>query len=420
MGGAAVGGFLGRSTPEGGFGAANNFFLQQRMRQMQSAQFLQQMQLNQSNIVKNRAEAQHAAAQGAISRTGPSITVKDTDPDSPTFGKMIVKTQNPQTGEYDTTAGEAPDKVKNFKEISTNQGLGAFDQTNPQAGVIPLKMRGTPDGTAASNVASDTAGLSGDSASGPSRVAAGNHAPTKFNSGSPRTPGSPSASPTAIAATGGGVPLGPPNKTATPNAENDTFEYLTKPIAQGGKGLAPDRAWAQINADRRKPDASQSPTPTPQQERTLRNSFATREETALRQLQSEQEKDLDDLEKNSPLAEPGELEQKRTGIQAKYDQQRQAVHGRMVEEAAGLGIDLDTPMAKAAKPGMPRTAPGAAKTAAQGDTSQPQKGKVANTTDILAYAQKAGINSAEARKRFLAKGYRIVPTTGPAAASAHP
>jgi hypothetical protein len=68
--GAAVGGFMGRSHPGGGFGAANDYFQQQRLRQMQFAQFLQQQQLNQSTIAKNQAEAQWAQRRPLVTRTG--------------------------------------------------------------------------------------------------------------------------------------------------------------------------------------------------------------------------------------------------------------------------------------------------------------------------------------------------------------
>jgi hypothetical protein len=258
MHGALIGGFLGKSTPGGGFAAANNYYLQQRMRQMQMAQFMQQMMLNQSNITKNQAEAMHAARQGAVSRTGPSITVRDTDPNSPTFGKSIVKTQNVETGEYEP-AGEAPPKTPNFKEVPTDQGIVTYDPANPKAGAIPLTLAEKADAVLGDGT--------GQSASEPSQRAQGK-IPTRFDSGSPRVPGtgavsaSPSASPSTISATRGGgaqgVPLRPPTRATAPNAENETFNYLTKPIAQGGKGLSAGKAWAQINAARRGPDRAGS------------------------------------------------------------------------------------------------------------------------------------------------------------------
>src|SRR5437660_11330388 len=56
MHGAAIGGFEGKSTPGGGFAAANNFYQQQRMRQMMMENFYQQMQVHQSVIANNTAE----------------------------------------------------------------------------------------------------------------------------------------------------------------------------------------------------------------------------------------------------------------------------------------------------------------------------------------------------------------------------
>ena len=91
----------------------------------------------------------------------------------------------------------------------------------------------------------------------------------------------------------------------------------------------------------------------PQQERILRSQFATREESSLRQLQSEQEKDLDALENTGSGEFDPQFSQKQTTIKQKYDSLRQDLHGRMVQEAGSMGIDLESPMATKA----PRKAP---------------------------------------------------------------
>jgi hypothetical protein len=106
----------------------------------------------------------------------------------------------------------------------------------------------------------------------------------------------------------------------------------------------------------------------PQQERQLRSQFASREEQDLRQLQAQQEKDLDDLNKNE-FADPKDVATKQQAIQTKYDGQRQQVHSRMVQEAAGLGIDLDTPMS-GGKKGVPTKPSGSTGT----KNGAPQKG----------------------------------------------
>jgi len=205
MEGAAVGGFMGKSTPGGGFAAANNFYMQQRMRQMQMLQFQQQLQLQQSTIAKNQAEAQWAQRRPLVTRTGPTIKGKGPN------GEDIILSQNPNTGAYEPVEGITPAPAPS-KEVATDQGLVTYDPTNPQKGAVPLTL--APRVGSAADAKNDTSAGTAASASEPSQRTVGTKLPTQFDSGSPRVPnaGSPASSPDTINAMGSGrVPLRPPN-----------------------------------------------------------------------------------------------------------------------------------------------------------------------------------------------------------------
>src|SRR5262249_14972759 len=55
--GAVIGGFGGKSNPGGGFAAANEYFQNRRMMNLQMGQFAANMAKLQSEIAKNQAEA---------------------------------------------------------------------------------------------------------------------------------------------------------------------------------------------------------------------------------------------------------------------------------------------------------------------------------------------------------------------------
>ena len=279
LAGGAVGGFLGRSTPEGGFGAANNFFLTQRMNQMRMQELMRQLALSQSTIAKNQAETA-SYNRGGSTRIGQPVVGDNgnfwqTDPVTRELvdtGVKAPKKETPDQFEWDT------DEQGNKTGVLVNRS-NATARTVTVRG-IPTKPpgRGTPDGTAASNAEADINGLSGESASGPSRVAAGtagnlppgmfsgqSKLPTKFNSGSPRLPnGGAMPSPSAVAAmaaTGGASSNGSIPRTLTQtarprltSAETQTFNDLTMPVAQGGQGLSKEQAYTKIQAMRRGPD----------------------------------------------------------------------------------------------------------------------------------------------------------------------
>src|SRR5438046_1376564 len=172
------------------------------MHQMQMANFIQQMQLHQSVIAKNQAEAQWAQRRPLVTRTGPTIKGKDAQ------GNTIVLSQNPNSGVYEPVEGVTPESQT--KELSTDQGIVTYDPTNPQKGAVPLRM--------AQQASSAQREGSAESASEPSLRAQGTKVPTKFDSGSPRAAvsTSPGASPLAIQSSGG-VPLRPSNYS-TPRA----------------------------------------------------------------------------------------------------------------------------------------------------------------------------------------------------------
>jgi hypothetical protein len=96
----------------------------------------------------------------------------------------------------------------------------------------------------------------------------------------------------------------------------------------------------------------------PAHERTIRSGLVTREEEALWQLQSEQEKDITALN-NDPeyeLQDPKTRQARQAAIYRSYATLSMGVHARMVQEAAAFGIDLDTPMFKRNR-GVPTSPP---------------------------------------------------------------
>jgi hypothetical protein len=224
MEGATVGGFMGKSTPGGGFAAAHNMFMQRRMMDMQRYQMAANMMKLQSEVAKNQAEAQWNQRRPMVNRTGPVI--KGNGPD----GKPIFLTQDPQDGIYKPAEGITP-AAGNTKEINTDQGIVTYDPENPRAGALPLTMGGGPTVGSAADAKNDVTAGTAASASEPSERTKGGvprgmfggqpKAPSEFDSGSPRVPArgavstAPSASPGAIAASG--VPLHVPG-FSTPKA----------------------------------------------------------------------------------------------------------------------------------------------------------------------------------------------------------
>jgi len=123
-------------------------------------------------------------------------------------------------------------------------------------------------------------------------------------------------------------------------------------------------------------------------------------------------KELNALSKDvMAQSSPDDLAAKQQQIEEENADRKQALHQRIVDAASGQGIDMgQVPDYRAQldgggqasggqSNGAPRNAPGAN---AQGD-------KVATPMDVMAWAQKKGISSIEARKQFKARGYRLVP-----------
>lgn len=239
MEGATIGGFMGKTTPGGGFGAAQNMFMQRRLMQMQQNQFLINLMKMNSEIQKNQAEAQWAQRRPMVTRTAPAIKGYDES------GKPIFMQQNPQTGTFEPVEGIHPGGG-NTKEVNTDQGIVTYDPENPRAGALPLRMGGSDPGMqggnrpiprlpggptvgSAADAKNDTTAGTAESASEPSERTQGGGVPkgmfsgqgklpTRFDSGSPSRGAmsiAPSASPGAIAS--GGVPLHAPG-FSTPKA----------------------------------------------------------------------------------------------------------------------------------------------------------------------------------------------------------
>jgi hypothetical protein len=224
MQGATIGGFLGRSNPGGGFGAAQNLFMQHRLIQMQQNQFTLQLAKMQSEVAKNQAEAAHAAKQGALSRVGQPQFVQDYQGQGPGMLTQDVD------GNTNFTPGVTPAEKNSPVVKDTDQGEMSIDARNatatpitilnkrPGASSVPQTL--SPQVGNAAAAKNNPAEGSDESASEPSARAAGsgvpvsfgNKKPSAYDSGSPNLPArgaastAPSASPGAIQSSGNGIP----------------------------------------------------------------------------------------------------------------------------------------------------------------------------------------------------------------------
>jgi hypothetical protein len=348
----------GKATPGGGWNAAQNHFDRQRQLQMQYALMNRQLQNDQYRNMLEYARTQHTINQPYFTGRG-SQPIPGTNAN----GQRVLLARNPWTGDLEQVPDFGPD----------NNPKQTADQTtwDSDRGVIVDRTKGTfsvPSAATANENSGDngaetvktglpTGPLSQTQAGNIPKTAPGT-APSLQNTGNiPTTaPGSvsPAASPSAIrVGSGNSLPTLPPKQ------HGSAVDKLTQQTIDELRQQHPNWSNAQVlkavQEDRSTKD--NTGTITPQQERSLRSQFATREEASLRQLQSEQERDLDELTKNA-AGDSAFVDQKDVAaIQKKYDGLRQDLHGRMVEEAAGIGIDLTQPMV-GKKGALPRTAPG--------------------------------------------------------------
>ena len=206
MMGAAIGGLTGRSTPGGGFAGANQFFMNQRMRQMQISQFMMQQAHMQSEIAKNQAETQWAQRRPLLTRTANTVKGKDAS------GNDVYMSQNPNTGEWEPLQGVTPEgQEPDYQTVPTDKGIVKYDKRGI-APTVPLTLAEQTE----QNLKSGNA----ESAGEPSRRAQGPPLPLP---GGMQTPGqgSSTAAHPSPAAIQGSVPLQPFGKSA-PTASKPT------------------------------------------------------------------------------------------------------------------------------------------------------------------------------------------------------
>lgn len=252
--GAAIGGFTGRWHPGGGFGGANEFYQQQRMRQMMAMQFAMNQYKMQSELAKNAAETGFYNRRPGLTRTANTIKGRDA------AGNEIYMAQNPNTGRYEPVQGVTPES--SAKPMMTDKGLVSVSGNT----AVPITL-----GDAASDIASRT----GESAGAPSKAAQADESglipPYEIGAPTPgvKTEGSPSQSPMGIVASGSssGVPLHPsgygkPKPTAVTSRDangNETTNLIDEnpnsptfgKMLKGGVGSRaplPDRTAGRNNA----------------------------------------------------------------------------------------------------------------------------------------------------------------------------
>lgn len=370
--GAAVGGFSGKGHPGGGFGAAQDFYTAQRNRQLQQAML--QHTLNNDQF-KNALEA--ARTQHEINRPNfPRTTF--TNANGPN-GPVLMHT-NPDTGQPEEVPGYSPFE-KDPADLYT-----PIEGTNK---VLNRRSGAVSDAT--------VAGASPATTGAPASSPFGTKVASAKDSGSPRVPAKQGV---ASGAPASSAPIFPKKGSEKPySADLQDFDYLTKPVEEGGMGLTPDQAHARMKSQDRKPDNSDQPL------------SGTKYNAARQKIQGNLDRDLKGSETTRAKDIKAAVDDPDQVRQAEEDNadRKQQIHQKYHDEAEAMGIDLgQVPDYRSQLDAAPQnSAPQGTKGAAASTA------KVANTSDILAYAQKNNISSIEARKKFLAKGYTIKPVTGP-------
>jgi hypothetical protein len=337
--GGLVGWAGGKGTPGGGFNAAQNYFNQQRQVTMQRAMMQRQAYNDQVQNAQRMAEAQYYARGGPVRQNAPVIG------DNGNFWSM-----NPVTRQLEDTGVKAQPKAPKADSTSYDSDRGVIIDRNKGTFKAPVQEGSGDEGPDTTSTGLPT---------GPPTA----QTIIRKNAGLPTSPVG-NVSPTngqipgGAGVGGGSLPTSPnvlPPKTVKPGSETNQLE--TKAEASL-RAQHPDWSDMQIYSTLKragqKPEEDKSVL-QPAQERTLRSGFATREEEALRQLQGEQEKDINAL-KNDPeyeFQDAATQQQRQAAIYRSYATLSTGVHARMVQEAAGLGIDLDTPMSNGKKGTIP-------------------------------------------------------------------
>lgn len=398
--GAAIGGFSGKGHPGGGFGAAQDFYDKKRDRDLRMAQFQRQAAQTQAQI-DERSRANDISQERADREDwGQPIAGQDA------AGNPIFVVRNRRTGETKQVQGVSPLDKDNgsVQHVMTDQGLVLLDRSG-KARLATLDdnsqvATGAPMGPPRSTGVVQFGGRTY-----PMNVA--------------QVPGAPPQSPGALrtgravgSLQGNGAPLMPPSR---PQHEDDFSQFYDKWLddnSQDDTAANRLKARALYSGAQRKPSDDDTGGLKGKAYTKRQGQYLDQLNRGFAASEAQRTKELNSLGKDvMAQSSPDDLAAKQQAIEEENADRKQALHQRIVDAAAGQGIDLgQVPDYRAQldgggqanngqTTGAPRSAPGGS---AQGD-------KIATPQDVLAWAQKNNISSIEARKQFKAKGYRLVP-----------
>lgn len=383
--GAAVGGATGKSTYGGGFAGAQNFFAQQHQRQLQSI-MMQRQQANDlfhNHLLAQQAILDQARTQHEINRpnfTGRAITPQ---PAVNAQGKSVFIRNSPDSGEPEEVEGFTPPakapSTENDKVVESDQGLFLLHNG---------KLR---PATAGGDESPDA---SGDESVVP------NKAPSQFDSGSPRQPGS--VVPRTAPGAGKQLTRGAnkPQRQETPDEQS--YDYLTTPKEEGGMGLNPDQARAHLKLQNRlgeKPDKPAADPDAPLQGKEYRKVQTHYNDQLNREMQASEQQRLKDIAA-SKKENGGELsDEESQRIEEENNNRKQSIHQRIADEASGQGVNLGTVPNYSAQHGGKTTSTSTASTA--------NTAKTMTSDELQAYAKSKGLSIQDATKRVGKQGYTV-------------
>lgn len=420
--GAAVGGATGKSTYGGGFAGANNFFATQHQRQLQSLMVQRQAANDQfhNRLLQQQAMLDTARTAHEINRpnfTGRSVTPT---PATNAAGQPVLLRANPTSGEMEEVPGYTPSAPKPTPD--------SYELHDTDQGIIKMNRRGgkiTPATLGGDETEAD------DNSGAPA---------SKFDSGSPRTPGT--ANPGKVSRVApGGTQL---TKSKTAKAENpdaQDYDYLTTPKEQGGMGLNPDQARAHMESQKRLGQKSAVDPDAPlvgDRLRKAQTGFNTRLTRGLAETDRQQDRELDAVKKDNTL-DDDDRQQQIQEIQERYADRKQDLHQELADEADEQNVPFRQPPNYRSK--IPKASPKAEVTTPEepslidrgvnavkglfSNQGKVQRNKTAATTDqgdagpanatvkavtpdiVQAWATKKNISVADAQKQFKAKGYTL-------------
>ena len=358
----------GKGHPQGGFGAANDWFNQRRQMLLQQTMLQRQLQ---NDSQRNALEA--ARARYYDTRSG-AYDTSQTAPVNPVAAPLRPG-QMPSEAPPDLT----PDNVP-------SQGAGVLS-AKPQ-------LRETDQGLM------DVSGTTATPVT--TRVP---FKPSQFNSGSPQIDGIPVG--------GNRVPLRSPG-SARPSgwknqAEEDAaLEYKTN---------HPDASSADlvryVSGLTRAPKDT-SGNMSPKEYRARQASLLTALNSGFRQIETSRQKQLAAM--GGEFASANDLQE----LDQDTAEAKQTMHQRLVDQATAEGIDIGAvPDYRAQLQGAngkapttpPKSAPRSASSVAPTDDSEDPtdgaRGKTASWSIVQAWAERKGITPTAAKQQFEARGYQV-------------